>query len=200
MGKNIEINKKLSVRFEPVGVVRNEYFGDNSPMALTGDFLALQSDSEYNEEQSIALSKYFVHGSVRDDFQKKFSHYLGMMYMGVNNHDPAQRSVEILKRFHKNGGIFTQQEMVQLLDDLQGFNQHLNHVLKSQLVRKIADDNEARVEEYKAKFENTYVEYIHICNMLIKLVMKCIKNFNLSVDFDDEYHGDDIVPLAQNER
>ena len=105
--------------------------------------------------------------------------------------------MDYLKKFSTNTAPFTQAQMVQLLDDLQGFRQHCNHLLQGQLSRKIVTEDPNRVDQIKGTFEARMQEYLNVTSGLINLVLKCLKNFNLSEEFDDEYHGNTTPPLPQ---
>ena len=188
----LEIADNLKISFEPVGIVNSDFWKKPNVINPQGfyDLVGSEGDDAMN------IAEYFNSGHQRDHFWRAFQEYLNTLYIGANGECPA---LETLKKFSIQQGIFTHREMIQLLDDLQGFRHHLNYVKEKQLDRKFPFDNEDTVERMKAKFSESYTKKISICDTLIKITLKCIKNFNSFDDEHEQYHGNESVPLHQND-
>ena len=84
MPKNVEVNQKLRVSFEPVAIVHNKYRGNC--MLDVNDFDQLiEEDHGENKDELIAIAKYFSHPNERETFDKEFQKYLDLMYSGNPN-------------------------------------------------------------------------------------------------------------------
>ncbi|OUV76421.1 MAG: hypothetical protein CBC83_00600 [Flavobacteriales bacterium TMED123] len=188
MSKTLEINDKFKISFEPVGIVHTKY-RPGDVLLDPNDFASLATESS---EPLNHIAKYFANHEARLKYDNKFNDYLSLMYISKEC-----SSLDYLKKFSTNTAPFTQSQMVQLLDDLQGFRQHCNHLLEGQLSRKIVTEDPNRVDQIKGTFETRMQEYLYVTSGLINLVLKCLKNFNLSEEFDDEYHGNTTPPLPQ---
>jgi len=198
MPKTVEVNEKLRVSFEPVAIVHNKYRASNV-MLDANEFNELVSEEEQHQgnDVKVAIAKYFSHHNERERFDKQFQDYLDLMYVSGSLPSDVSASKEFLKKLHLDTSIFTHEQMVHLLDDLQGFRQHCEHLIRSQMSRNIMSGTPKNIESHKRRFEKSMMEFIWMANGLINLVMKCIKNFNLSEEFLDEYHGNDVPPLPE---
>ena len=188
----LEIAENLKISFEPVGIVDSKFWKNNNVINPQGFYDLVGAEGDH----AVNIAEYFNSGNHRDAFWRSFQDYLGTLYIGKNG---ECHSLEILRKFSTQRGIFTHREMVHLLDDLQGFRHHLSYVKDKQLERNFPFDDQQIVDETREQFRKQYTKRISVCDSLIKITMKCIKNFNSFDEEHESYHGNTTPPLPQND-